>query len=110
MATSNITNNPSIVESGTSGIWTYRKWSDGTAECWGKSTNSAGAAQRNYRINYPTGLFISEPVLSACGNCDGAVNSGVRYVNTTAIFCDVWITSESAAASKLYVYAIGKWK
>ena len=23
-----------IVESGTSGIWSYRKWSDGTAECW----------------------------------------------------------------------------
>lgn len=26
---------PYIVESGTSGIWTYRKWSDGMAECWG---------------------------------------------------------------------------
>lgn len=23
-----------IVEKGTSGIWTYRKWSDGIAECW----------------------------------------------------------------------------
>lgn len=23
-----------IVEQGTSGIWTYRKWSDGIAECW----------------------------------------------------------------------------
>lgn len=27
-----------IVESGTSGIWTYRVWSDGTAECWGRKT------------------------------------------------------------------------
>lgn len=26
---------PVIVDSGISGIWTYRKWSDGTAECWG---------------------------------------------------------------------------
>lgn len=25
---------PSL-ESGTSGIWSYRKWTDGTAECWG---------------------------------------------------------------------------
>lgn len=27
-----------IVESGTSGIWTYRKWSDGMSECWAKKT------------------------------------------------------------------------
>jgi hypothetical protein len=26
-----------IVEQGTSGIWTYRKWNSGTAECWGMS-------------------------------------------------------------------------
>ena len=110
MATSTIMNTPSIVESGTSGIWKYRKWSDGTAECWGKSTNSTGATQRNYKISYPTGLFISEPVVSACGNCNGAVNSGVRYASTTASQCDVWITSESASASTLYVYAIGRWK
>lgn len=26
-----------LVEQDTDGIWTYRKWSDGTAECWGTS-------------------------------------------------------------------------
>lgn len=25
-----------IVEHGTSGIWTYRKWNSGDAECWGE--------------------------------------------------------------------------
>lgn len=30
-----------ITESGTSGIWHYRKWSDGTAECWGNTTNTS---------------------------------------------------------------------
>ena len=29
-----------IVEQGTSGIWTYRKWSDGIAECWCSKTDS----------------------------------------------------------------------
>ena len=24
-----------VVEQGTSGIWTYRKWNSGKAECWG---------------------------------------------------------------------------
>ena len=27
---------PIIIESDTIGIWTYRKWSDGIAEAWGK--------------------------------------------------------------------------
>ena len=26
-----------IVEQGTSGIWTYRKWNSGIAECWGRT-------------------------------------------------------------------------
>lgn len=26
-----------VVERGTSGIWTYRKWNSGIAECWGNS-------------------------------------------------------------------------
>lgn len=29
-----------IVETGTSGIWTYRKWYSGLAECWGKKTGT----------------------------------------------------------------------
>lgn len=29
-----------IVEQGTSGIWTYRKWSNGIAECWGSKNAS----------------------------------------------------------------------
>lgn len=32
---------PVIIEAGTSGIWTYRKYSDGTAECFGKINISA---------------------------------------------------------------------
>lgn len=27
-----------IVEAGTNGIWSYRKWNSGMAECWGKQT------------------------------------------------------------------------
>ena len=29
-----------VVETGTSGIWTYRKWYSGLAECWGKKTGT----------------------------------------------------------------------
>ena len=29
-----------VVEEGTSGIWTYRKWNSGIAECWGEVSKS----------------------------------------------------------------------
>ena len=35
-----------VVEQGTSGIWTYRKWNSGVAEIWGRiegSTNNVGS-------------------------------------------------------------------
>lgn len=43
-----------IVESGTSGIWTYRKWSDGTAECWGRTSSSSFTWS-----SYVNGLYYS---------------------------------------------------
>lgn len=47
-----------IVEQGTSGAWTYRKWNSGIAECWGHfgtTTTSNGA----WTINFPSELFKS---------------------------------------------------
>lgn len=34
---------PIVIESGTSNIWTYRKWSDGVLECWGNYEYSFNA-------------------------------------------------------------------
>ena len=60
-----------IVEEGTEGIWTYRKWATGIAECWGTysfsdvnitatwgalSTGNFGGG-----IDYPPNLFIDAP-------------------------------------------------
>ena len=52
-----------IIESGTSGIWTYYKYSDGTAECWGDYTESSVStttafgniyrSTKTYRQNFP---------------------------------------------------------
>lgn len=69
---------PTIVGEGTSGIWTYRKWSDGTAECWGKkdvsvtfpsSANWGGlfttSAISASNISFPSGLFLETPVITA---------------------------------------------
>lgn len=47
-----------IVEEGTSGIWTYRKWSDGVYEVWGKTTNSC-AMTTAYGSTYYGSVNIS---------------------------------------------------
>lgn len=60
-----------IVEQGTSGIWTYRKWNSGIAECWGTTSvnTSFNGTSGNVSYNgtslssptYPTNLFIDTP-------------------------------------------------
>lgn len=71
-----------IVEQGVDGIWTYRKWNSGIAECWDThswTVTSWGAwgnlyESNNSYVNYPTGLFSSKPIVQIVPNCDnGAV-------------------------------------
>lgn len=52
-----------IVEQGTSGIWTYRKWNSGIAECWGR-TGIVVPTNGVYSVAFPTGLFIRVSHLS----------------------------------------------
>ncbi len=46
-----------VVAKGTSGIWTYRKWHSGTAECWGKYSFTAA-------VNNAWGILYESPVIS----------------------------------------------
>ena len=47
-----------IINQGTSGIWTYRVWESGIAECWGKYTaEGVNASQKNY-----TGFYYSNEI------------------------------------------------
>lgn len=119
--------NDYIVDQGTSGIWTYRKWDSGVAECWcadtgftnitsawgstGLYTNGPDPISRSY----PTGFFIVAP------SCVGSFETtGYNY----------WVLAGSTLGSKdatqqwqlcrpssqgdvgyrLNVYAKGKWK
>lgn len=61
-----------IVEQGTSGIWTYRKWNSGIAECWGTAfisvlcKNQSGSCwfTDDLAIALPTGLFTENGVVN----------------------------------------------
>lgn len=50
-----------IVEEGTSGIWTYRKWASGKAECWGATTIRATSNTASGQVNFSEGIQVNLP-------------------------------------------------
>lgn len=110
---------PHIIEQGESNGFTYRKWSDGTAECWGTFTktvtiNTMGSIGRGVITNgftYPTSLFTEPPSILAEVN-NSAVWTAVESDSITNIY-GLYLLSHSAVASRSYtiaIHAIGKWK
>ena len=110
-----------IAEQGTSGIWTYRKWNSGIAECWGTHTetltlstvSSTGlyGAGSSY-VNYPSGLFIEEPNTNFSGRVGtGYCLTGTLYqASKDSMKC--WVTSQVSGSQScvFFIRAIGKWK
>lgn len=102
-----------VVEQGTSGIWTYRKWNSGVVECWGVHTftgevntvkGNIYVGEREF-IALPTNLFAEKPMVSitseveadegiilACTNEVSATGisvvpaSTISYVNATVYY------------------------
>lgn len=119
-----------IVEQGTSGIWTYRKWNSGVAECWGTTATRSItswsawggiyiAAPYNTQDSYPSGLFISTP------NCQATLNTSqgdfflIKYSTsnaagskdkTNAYYVARGTNGSSGTTYSISYYAIGKWQ
>ena len=107
-----------IEEEGTSGIWYYRKWSSGIAECWGqpaKSVASSGTflGANSYSTNFalPSGLFVS--VDSA--NANPRVGSSYAipaYINTnpTSVGVDALSNESGTKDFSANIFVRGRWK
>lgn len=113
-----------IVEQGTYGIWTYRKWASGKAECWGRE--SAGFVNINSEwgscfvnwyavpaVNYPF-AFIGVPNLQATAvyENEGAYWLSVYGVPTNTATPNYAAVRGTAHNTKVAIdfYATGKWK
>lgn len=116
-----------IVEQGTSGVWTYRKWNSGVAECWGTKdwtisswsqwTSSGNVYYSNYSgtTAYPTNLFTATPTLTvrvglSTGDCwqgTTATNSKTQAPDLYALRMGVGSTNITAHGD---MHAIGRWK
>lgn len=117
-----------VVQQGTSGIWTYRKWNSGIAECWGSKSISTtvnnvwgnmytSGSLSELNITYPFS-FIAKPTLVANLSCNGVgallmVPGSTPYsgVSSTGVFeiC----RGSGLVSNNTYVinyHAIGRWK
>ena len=114
-----------IVEQGTSGIWTYRKWNSGIAECWGQKVWSSKVAITNTwgsiyesasqgSISYPSNLFIEAPAVTMLGSSilDGAILSVETNGNDADKTPQYWFTRGTSGnlVPAVSIHAIGKWK
>lgn len=123
-----LVNTPMVVEQGTSGDWIYRKWADGTAECWGTHSwtisSWTGWGSTYYStvlsvIDYPTNLFIAKPSVVADGHTSngdtwlagggGATNTGTKD-HTPSYFLMRANNGTSNITGYVSIHAIGKWK
>ena len=107
-----------VVEQGTDGIWTYRKWNSGIAECWGywPATNASGSI-RALEIFLPFAFASTEYNVGVSLGNNGGTVSGVfgdfdvsaNRQHTTTNFIFSWIGSYSYAVG-FYFDVKGRWK
>ena len=120
---------PTITTQGTTGMWTYRKWSDGVSECWGTTTLNTTittawgsmyvGTSKMTRLNYPSGLFTAKPVENVTVQSSSNTvwvfaesgTNGVNDTSTSAIY-NVCRPNQITASSSYYLsfYVRGRWK
>lgn len=107
-----------IVETGTSGIWTYRKWNSGIAECWGYWTaQNASGKRRALEIQLPFTFSSTDYNVGVSLGNNGSTVSGVfgdfdissNRQHTTTSFIFSWIGSGTYSVG-FYFDVKGRWK
>ena len=107
-----------IVEQGKSGVWTYRKWASGVAECWGQPSKSVassgtflGANAYSTDFALPSGLFVS--VDSANANPILGSNYAIpAFIKTTPTSVGVDALSNESGTKDFSanIFVRGRWK
>lgn len=114
-----------IVEIGTSGIWTYRKWASGIVECWGTQSYSNISVSTAWgsvyesagqKLTFPAGLFTAAPEYCSItygGGSSAALSIepyGLPTKTDTQTFCLTRASADTITNAKVQVHAIGRWK
>lgn len=113
-----------VTEQGTSGIWTYRKWNSGIAECWGSvyevkdCTSAWGNVYDSGTATsqpFPSGLFTSAPTLTltAAGHSTATLQletSGAVLAERTCNYYYTMPYSATGIQATVCFHAVGRWR
>lgn len=109
-----------VTEQGTSGIWTYRKWNSGIAECWGAYASASYAMTQQSGNGYyttttatlPANLFTSINYVDA-NRFDGGlglVSMSPYSVSISSIGLYVYCTMSLTTSFAVSLHVRGRWK
>lgn len=110
------------VETGTSGIWSYKKWSDGTAELWGSYTVSDMACTTTLGTMYRTALVTPSSFpftvykVNVVASYESEGYGAMLWATTTATssrpstYYLIRPTSTTIASGKINFQVRGRWK
>lgn len=112
-----------VVEQGTDGIWTYRKWASGRAECWGEQLYSNQAVNTAWGNVYYSSLgtisfpfeFKSRPMgnifaMSTSARVWLAESTDRSKTATGTIYAIAPTIYSNIASITIYLYVAGRWK
>ena len=109
-----------IVEQGTVGDWTYRKWNSGIAECWLRSyfTDASvldatinGFYQLSKAIDLPLTMIDYRYAVVFNIKIDGTVHAmPSTYTATTTAVTFTWLANTSQKTGYVVAHLTGRWK
>ena len=109
-----------VIETGTSGGWTYRKWSSGVAECWKTKSGTVKCDTAWGSLyygtiaeeNFPTNLFAGTPVLTTnIENTNMFISKGAATAAKTGVVYTISpVKLTEAVGYYLQYVAKGSWK
>jgi hypothetical protein len=108
-----------VVEEGTKGIWTYRKWNNGCAELWGYSSatfenGKVLAKELTYPFTLTKAISGIGTLNSYGGNTAESLPWNLKLAYGTEM-CKIWIHNQgggftSSSTVNASVYIMGRWK
>ena len=109
---------PHIIESGKVDFWSYRKWSNGVAECWGEFnlevTNNGeyfGGNIYSTDLYLPDGLFIEPPMYTYAMRVGRAntIQSIYQSASTEVVICSALSTATGEQSCRISITCKGRW-
>lgn len=122
------TGGDAVVEVGTSGIWTYRKWASGIAECWGNHVCTGVTCTSEWGSSFVSGYFalsnypfefieVPTQTISLAGSSSPTYEIRCPYgdmsVTTTSAGSISFVRateSTTSSTATVSIQVIGRWK